>query len=255
MSTDLAIPYEGDRPYLFVSYCHKDEDVVLPVLRFLQEEGVRLWYDTGIAPGTEWPEVIANHLDRSSVFLAFLSSKSQESHNCRKEFNFALMKNMPSLSVILEPIQFTPVMKLQMSSVQAIYYYEYEEDEFQEKLLKMPALAICRDVVKTQKQFYLRRLSTSERVLISHSAFKIGRKKDLCDFAVEGNKTVSRVHAVFGITDGIFSVRDEASLNRTYINDSELLRDETRSLKAGDLVEMGSEQFVVEIEEIGGAQP
>lgn len=257
MNKDLAIPYEGDKPYLFISYCHKDESIVLPVLRFLQDEGVRLWYDTGIDPGTEWPEVIADHLDQSSVFLAFISQKSLESHNCRKEFNFALMKDMPSLSVILEPMQFTPVMKLQMSSVQAIYHYECETEEFHGKLLKMPALSMCRDIklaVKVEKRFYLRRALTSERVLISHSAFKIGRRKDLCDFAVEGNKTVSKVHAVFDIADGICSVRDDASLNRTYVNDEELPQDESRPLKAGDLVEMGSERFVVEIEETGGTE-
>lgn len=96
MSKDLAHPYEGDQPYLFVSYCHKDKESVLPVLRFLQDEGIRIWYDTGIDPGTEWPEVIADHLDQSSVFLAFISPNSLESHNCRKEFNFAMMKNILS---------------------------------------------------------------------------------------------------------------------------------------------------------------
>lgn len=252
MRKDLASPYEGGKPYLFVSYCHKDEGVVLPVLQFLREEGVRFWYDTGIAPGAEWPEVIADHLDRASVFLAFISANALESHNCRKEFNFALMKNMPSLSVILEPVQLTPVMKMQMSSVQAIYFYECRAEEFHEKLLKMPALSMCRDTdgaVKTEKRFYLKRMSTGERVHISHSAFKVGRKSDLCDFAVEGNKTVSRVHALFDITDGVFSVRDNDSLNSTYVNDMELARGDSRTLRAGDLVEMGSERFVVEVEQ------
>lgn len=256
MSKDLAVPYEGDQPYLFISYCHKDKDVVLPVLRLLQDEGVRVWYDTGIDPGTEWPEVIADHLDQSSVFLAFISQKSLESHNCRKEFNFALMKNMPSLSVILEPMQFTPVMKLQMSSVQAIYHYECGPEEFREKLLKMPALAACRDAARPRATaFYLRRKLTGERVRIAHSGFKIGRRRELCDFAVEGNRTVSKVHAVLDITDGSLCVRDSASLNRTYVNDVEISREESRPLKAGDLVEMGSEQFVVELEEEGGAEP
>ena len=259
MIRDEIIPYEGDRPYLFVSYCHRDENTILPLLRFFQDEGIRLWYDIGIDPGTEWPEVIANHLDQSGVFLAFISQEYLESHNCRKEFNFAMMKNMPSLSVILEPVQFTPVMKLQMASVQAICQYQYGEQEFRDKLMKMPALSMCRSArpktAAAKKRFYLKYIPTSRRVLISHSGFKIGRRTDLCDFAVEDNKTVSKVHAVFDITDGVLSVRDDSSLNRTYINDAELPRDESRSLRAGDLVEMGSAQFLVEIEDIGGAWP
>lgn len=253
MSKDLARPYEGDQPYLFVSYCHKDKQSVLPVLRFLQDEGIRIWYDTGIDPGTEWPEVIADHLDQSSVFLAFISPNSLESHNCRKEFNFAMMKNMPALIVILEPVQFTPVMKLQMASLQAIYYFECQPEEFQDKLLKLPALAFCRDETnrnRTVYRFYLRRKQTDERVRIEHSGFKIGRRPDMCDFALEGNRTVSKVHAVFDLTQGGCSVRDHASLNHTYVNDQMLAEGVSQPLSAGDLVEMGTERFVVEVDEI-----
>lgn len=252
MSKDLDRPYEGEQPYLFVSYCHKDGGSVLPALRFLQDKGVRLWYDTGIDPGTEWPEVIADHLDQGSVFLAFISSNSLESHNCRKEFNFAMMKNMPALIVVLEPVQLTPVMKLQMASLQAIYSYECQPEEFREKLLKMPALAFCRDEGaqgEAARRFYLRRKQTGERVQIEHSGFKVGRRPDMCDFAVDGNRTVSKVHAVFDLTQDGCSVRDHASLNHTYVNNQELAGGVSRPLSAGDLVEMGSERFVVEVDE------
>lgn len=143
MEKNLCAPYEGDQPYLFVSYCHKDKDIVLPILELLQRNGIRIWYDAGIEPSSEWPEVIANHLDQSSFFLGFVSQASLDSHNCRKEFNFALMKNMPFLSVILEPAEFTPVMRLQMASVQAVRYYECSPEEFREKLLKIPSITIC----------------------------------------------------------------------------------------------------------------
>ena len=254
MNKDLAAPYEGDLPYLFISYCHRDQEIVLPVVRFLQEKGIRLWYDTGIDPGAEWPEVIADHLDQSSVFLAFISPQSLESHNCRKEFNFALMKNMPALTVILEPMQFTPVMKLQMSSLQAIYYYECQPEEFQNKLLKMPALAHCQDAAsrhRTIRRFYLRRKQTDERILIEHSSFKVGRRAEMCDFAVEGNRTVSKVHALFDLTEDGCSVRDNTSLNHTYVNDHKLAEGVSQPLTVGDLIEMGSERFVVEMDEIG----
>lgn len=143
MEKNLCAPYEGDQPYLFVSYCHKDKDVVLPIIEFLQREGIRIWYDAGIEPGSEWPEVIANHLDQSSFFLCFVSRASMGSHNCRKEFNYALVKDMPFLSVILEPVEFTPVMRLQLASVQAVRYFECGPEEFREKLLKIPSIHIC----------------------------------------------------------------------------------------------------------------
>ena len=32
--------YDGDKPYIFVSYAHKDADAVLPVIDALQKKGL-----------------------------------------------------------------------------------------------------------------------------------------------------------------------------------------------------------------------
>ena len=45
-------PYKGDRPFLFISYAHKDSERVLPIIRRLMAQGYRVWYDAGIDPGT-----------------------------------------------------------------------------------------------------------------------------------------------------------------------------------------------------------
>ncbi|MBO4839226.1 MAG: toll/interleukin-1 receptor domain-containing protein [Lachnospiraceae bacterium] len=47
------ISYEGGRPYIFISYAHKDCDKVIPVLEDLNRRGYRVWYDDGIEPGSE----------------------------------------------------------------------------------------------------------------------------------------------------------------------------------------------------------
>ena len=52
-------PYEGQEPFIFISYAHKNSDQVMPILEKLDEAGYRVWYDDGIAPGSEWPEYIA----------------------------------------------------------------------------------------------------------------------------------------------------------------------------------------------------
>ena len=68
--------YEGPEKYIFISYAHKDSDRVLRILEKMTEAGYRIWYDDGIAPGSEWPEDIAAHLDGCAVFLAFVSNNS-----------------------------------------------------------------------------------------------------------------------------------------------------------------------------------
>ena len=47
----LFSAYEGEEPYVFVCYAHKDSDVVYPEMAWLRDEGVNLWYDEGISAG------------------------------------------------------------------------------------------------------------------------------------------------------------------------------------------------------------
>lgn len=42
--------YQGDEPYIFVSYAHDDADLVIPELNRLREAGFNIWYGEGFAP-------------------------------------------------------------------------------------------------------------------------------------------------------------------------------------------------------------
>ncbi len=254
-------PYEGNEPFVFVSYCRKDAERVYPLIALLEENDFRVWYDQGIDPGSEWPEVIANHLDQCSVFLAFISQASQESHNCRKEFNFAVQENKPSVCVILEKVALTPVMKMQMASIQAIDYEQCASKwELLDRLMKMEAFRPCQDdgatvlIPKTIKEYYLNRKLTGEKVQIRHSEFKVGRNM-ACDYRIEDNRTVSKIHAIFDLpssSDGSCTVLDNHSTNKVYVNDELVKEGEKYPLQNGDLIEIGSEKFILEIVEVGG---
>ena len=49
-------PYEGDKPYIFISYAHADDDAVLPIVSDMHRRGYNIWYDEGIEVGSEWQE-------------------------------------------------------------------------------------------------------------------------------------------------------------------------------------------------------
>ena len=141
----LITPYEGKEAYVFVSYSHRDKDRVFPLLRTMAENGCRIWYDEGIDPGTEWPESIARHLEDSAVCLAVISENSLLSANCRREINFAVSRNKPFLSVVLEPVKMSPGMELQVSSYQSLLRYKYaNEADFIGKLLSLDVFRSCR---------------------------------------------------------------------------------------------------------------
>lgn len=94
--------YKGDKPYIFVSYAHKDAKVVIPLIKALQDAGYRIWFDLGIEVGTEWSNNIANHLRDSSAFLFFTSQNSVQSENCLDEVAFAKSHNKSAVLVYLE---------------------------------------------------------------------------------------------------------------------------------------------------------
>lgn len=138
--------YEGSENYIFISYAHKDTDQVMPILAQLQDEGYRIWYDDGIAPGSEWPENIAQHLDGAAVAVAFISPDSMASPNCRREINFALSRQKAFLSVVLTPTEMPLGMELQLSAQQSVIRYNYRtEEQFIQKICSCPALACCRE--------------------------------------------------------------------------------------------------------------
>jgi hypothetical protein len=93
----------------------------------LNRRGYRVWYDEGIDPGTEWPEEIANHLERCETFLLFITPDAMKSPNVRREINFALQTQKHLLSVYLKSTELSPGMNMQLSLIQAIYHYSYGE--------------------------------------------------------------------------------------------------------------------------------
>ena len=75
--------------YIFISYAHRDSQMVIPIIDELREAGVEVWYDEGIEAGTEWPAYIEDRLRRCDAVLIFISPDAVDSENCRNEINFA----------------------------------------------------------------------------------------------------------------------------------------------------------------------
>ena len=145
--TELAVqkPYAGEEPHIFISYAHRSRAEVLPVIARMQKDGYRVWYDEGIDPGTEWDENIAVHVEKCTVFLAFMAQEYLDSDNCRDELNYArdLKKNL--LLIYLQDVKLPSGMALRLNRLQAIHKYTYADEEaFYEKLYSAPEPAVCR---------------------------------------------------------------------------------------------------------------
>ena len=73
MQYNKPTAYKGDKPYIFISYAHKDSNIIFPIISRIINDGYRVWYDEGIIPGSNWDVHISSLLDKSSNVLAFLS--------------------------------------------------------------------------------------------------------------------------------------------------------------------------------------
>jgi hypothetical protein len=122
--------YEGDEPYVFVSYAHADANLVFPELKKFHDDGINIWYDQGIAPGNEWTTEIAEALEGCSMFIVFISENSAKSINVRNEIHYALDEKKPFISIYLEETELPPGLKLAMGSRQSLLKYTMRDSEY-----------------------------------------------------------------------------------------------------------------------------
>jgi adenylate cyclase len=127
--------YKGNEPYIFVSYAHIDEVVVYPEIRWLQDQGCKVWYDEGISPGSRWSDEVASALNGARALVFFCTPLSSESEHCADEVSYALGESVPTIAVHLKQTELSAGLKLRLDSHQAILRYAMTDEEYRAKLL------------------------------------------------------------------------------------------------------------------------
>jgi WD40 repeat protein len=137
LNPDVPIPFDACDPsgmFVFVSYAHQDKALVYPELLRIRSLGLRVWYDEGIEPGSEWPEAIASALKRAAAFVVLITPAAVASRNVRNEINVALSWGKPFFAVHLAQTELPPGLELQMGHVQGIMRWRMDEGSYARKL-------------------------------------------------------------------------------------------------------------------------
>ncbi|HIU83244.1 MAG TPA: toll/interleukin-1 receptor domain-containing protein [Candidatus Faecicola pullistercoris] len=113
-------PYEGGKPYIFISYSHSDADKVNYYINYLQQKMCYVWYDKGNNAGDDWAEVIANHLVKSYCVLLFISSHSVQSVNVNNELTMALNYKKRVIPVYIDDVRLPLGWEIKISHLHAI---------------------------------------------------------------------------------------------------------------------------------------
>ena len=129
--------YEGDGPFVFVSYSHTDRLQVYPIIDYLNKTGINIWYDEGIPVSEDWKKSIVDNLELCSAFLVFITPHTIDSEYVRKEISFALKKHKPFFSVYLKETELPSELEFEIGNIQFMKKFLLPEPEFYDKLNRM----------------------------------------------------------------------------------------------------------------------
>lgn len=111
--------YKGAEPYVFVCYAHADVGAIYPEIRWLNEQGVRVWYDEGISGGKVWRAEIAEAIRSATCVLYYISKASLASDHCAREVDYALKLGSTVLPIYLERVDLPAELDLALNRIQA----------------------------------------------------------------------------------------------------------------------------------------
>ena len=113
-------PYEGTKPYVFISYSHQDKTECTQLADLFYSHGVRCWYDDGLHFGDDWNLSIATHLEDAAVCLLLLSPNSAASEYVKNELSYANSKRVPVYSLLTKPFSIPSDIELMTGRIQRI---------------------------------------------------------------------------------------------------------------------------------------
>lgn len=138
----VELPYTGKRSYVFISYSGDDKLRVYPILKMLQLNKCRIWYDDDIQGGENWRKTIRTKIKNSKLVLLFSSERSYASYNVMYEYTEAQSFDKPTIIVHLDDKGFP-------KGYEGLQYLDVTRDNFDKKLIG--GIANCASSVFTVK--------------------------------------------------------------------------------------------------------
>ena len=132
---ELFMPYDGNLDYIFVSYNHKDSEVVYDIITNFHNKGYRIWHDKGIPTGVNFVAELAARVKKCKAFFCFLSRKYIESDYCMRELDFALNNKRNIIPIMLEDFELPDELVFQMNKINRINFFMYKSvEDFSDQL-------------------------------------------------------------------------------------------------------------------------
>jgi MinD-like ATPase involved in chromosome partitioning or flagellar assembly len=129
----VPTPYEGDGPYIFVSYARDEKDLMLLFIRDLTQLGFPVWWDEEIPGGAEWSAYLERKIIEAKFLMVFVSMTSASSVHVAQEISLAERSHKPILSIRLDATDLREEMGAIVSKYQTL---QSDSPTFHEDLAK-----------------------------------------------------------------------------------------------------------------------
>ena len=136
----LNLPsYNGDAPYLFVSYCHADTATVRATLLELTACRYRFWYDDTMEVGKDFRDSLRERILNCAGFLAFFSEGYFDSKYCGMELLTAIGMGKKILPVYMKgDVKYPKVLEGALEHVQHVQIVAVKDSKnFQKSLASL----------------------------------------------------------------------------------------------------------------------
>ena len=186
----MGLPsYEGEEPYIFISYSHYDIGKVREILKFIDKEKFRFWYDDTMEIGEDFRLELQRKIENCSAFLLFVSEHSMQSKYCGMEIIVAYKNNKRIFPVYLDDKTEIPgALKMVLENLQHVKGIAIESDtKYLDKLVEslptetMRSFSIEDDILVRCKDGSAKLTVPADVRVIGKGAFKNCEKLEFLD--------------------------------------------------------------------------
>lgn len=143
-----TLPYKGDKPFLYFSFCDEDNSIALPIAERLILDGFRVWFDDRSLEGKEWEDEVGGRIRDCALCIVALSHATVNGHGSNNERNLAVMYDKPLVPILLEKNFTLPLgIELQLGETSRFACPEdiTQGEAFFRQLSCVSGFAACRD--------------------------------------------------------------------------------------------------------------
>ena len=162
------------KPYLFISYSHKDTLLVPQIINELTKMGYRLWYDDGIHLGDEWPETVAEYLKNAYCVVFCVSQGFCDSKNCKREVNYATALDKNMFAIYIEDCKQSPGLEMQLGTVESCSLLADDMGALIERILRNPIFKNSQLLMSDSEVRELHPVLVSDNSLVHSQTIAIG---------------------------------------------------------------------------------